>query len=169
VEDLLLLARLDEGRELEKRPVNLGTLLVDCISDAYAAGPDHDWDLDAPEQGIVILGDQPRIHQVLANLLANARVHTPEGTHVAVALAAEGDTAVITVTDNGPGIPDALQPTLFERFARGDSSRSRTAGSTGLGLSIVQAVVHAHGGTVAVSSKPGATAFRIEFPGIVSV
>lgn len=168
VEDLLLLARLDEGRELEKKPVNLGALLVDCISDAYAAGPEHDWDLDAPEQDIVVLGDQPRIHQVLANLLANARVHTPEGTHVAVRLVAEGDTAVITVTDNGPGIAESLLPTLFERFARGDSSRSRIAGSTGLGLSIVQAVIQAHGGTVSVTSEPGSTQFRIELPGILS-
>ena len=168
VEDLLLLARLDEGRELEKNPVNLNALLVDCISDAYAAGPEHDWDLEAPDQDVVVLGDQPRIHQVLANLLANARVHTPEGTHVAVRLAAENDTAVITVTDNGPGIAEALLPTLFERFARGDSSRSRIAGSTGLGLSIVQAVIQAHGGTVSVSSEPGRTQFRIELPGILS-
>ncbi|HEV7949511.1 MAG TPA: HAMP domain-containing sensor histidine kinase [Glaciihabitans sp.] len=166
VEDLLLLARLDEGRELEKRPVDLTALLVNCISDAYAAGPEHDWDLDAPDEPVVVPGDEQRIHQVIANLLTNARVHTPEGTAVDVALSrtAEGS-AVITVTDNGPGIPEAQQASLFERFARGDSSRSRIAGSTGLGLSIVQAVTVAHGGTVAVSSEPGRTQFRIELPG----
>jgi two-component system OmpR family sensor kinase len=164
VEDLLLLARLDEGRELEKRPVDLTRLLMNCISDAYAAGPEHDWDLDAPEDSISILGDEQRIHQVLANLLTNARVHTPEGTSVTVSLAKENGTVVITVADNGPGIAPSVQPVLFERFARADSSRSRIAGSTGLGLSIVRAVVEAHGGTVSVTSEPGATAFRLEFP-----
>jgi len=127
----LLLARLDEGRELEKRPVDLTHLLVDCISDAYAAGPEHDWDLDAPEQSISILGDEQRIHQVIANLLTNARVHTPEGTSVTVTLAEENGTAVIMVTDNGPGIAPAVQPVLFERFARADSSRSREAPASG--------------------------------------
>ncbi|MCU1404294.1 MAG: two-component system sensor protein [Glaciihabitans sp.] len=165
VEDLLLLARLDEGRELEKQPVNLGNLLVDCISDAYAAGPEHDWDLDAPDEGIVVPGDQQRIHQVFANLLTNARVHTPEGTRVAVRLfTTDAGAAVVTITDNGPGIAESVQATLFERFARADSSRSRLAGSTGLGLSIVQAVVTAHGGSVSVSSTPGATEFRVELP-----
>jgi two-component system OmpR family sensor kinase len=168
VEDLLLLARLDEGRELEKHPVDLGNLLVNCISDAYAAGPEHDWEFDAPDDRVVITGDEPRIHQVLANLLTNARVHTPEGTRVGVTLSVQnGTTAVITVDDDGPGIAEDLQPTLFERFARGDSSRSRIAGSTGLGLSIVQAVIEAHGGTVSVTSAPGATSFRIELPGVV--
>jgi two-component system OmpR family sensor kinase len=171
VEDLLLLARLDEGRELEKRPVDLTHLLMDCVSDAYAAGPEHDWDLDAPEESISILGDEQRIHQVLANLLTNARVHTPEGTSVTVRLRAENSaegngTVVITVSDNGPGIAPAVQPVLFERFARADSSRSRIAGSTGLGLSIVRAVVEAHGGTVSVTSEPGATQFRLEFPAV---
>jgi two-component system OmpR family sensor kinase len=168
VEDLLLLARLDEGRELEKHPVDLGRLLVNCISDAYAAGPEHEWEFDAPEESVVIVGDQPRIHQVIANLLTNARVHTPEGSRVAVTLAVDGSTAVITVDDDGPGISAGLQPTLFERFARGDSSRSRIAGSTGLGLSIVQAVIEAHGGTVSLTSAPGATSFRIELPGVVA-
>jgi len=169
VEDLLLLARLDEGRELEKHPVDLGRLLVDCISDAYAAGPEHEWEFDAPDERVMIVGDEPRIHQVLANLLTNARVHTPEGSQVGVELSVVGGTtAVITVDDNGPGISPELQPTLFERFARGDSSRSRIAGSTGLGLSIVQAVIEAHGGTVSVTSAPGATSFRIELPGIIT-
>ncbi|ANP71297.1 sensor histidine kinase [Cryobacterium arcticum] len=165
VEDLLLLARLDEGRELEREPVDLTSLLVDVVSDAHAAGRDHVWDLDLPEEPVLAAGDGPRLHQVFANLLANARVHTDPGTRVEVALATEGDRAVVTVTDDGPGIPENLRATLFERFARGDSSRFRgTGGSTGLGLAIVQAVVQAHHGEVTVDSRPGRTSFRVELP-----
>lgn len=165
VEDLLLLARLDEGRELEDEPVDLTRLLVDVVSDAHAAGPDHTWDLDLPEEPVMAAGDGPRLHQVFANLLANARVHTDPGTRVEVALVDEGDRAVVTVTDNGPGIPENLRATLFERFARGDSSRFRgTGGSTGLGLAIVQAVVAAHHGEVTVDSRPGRTRFRVALP-----
>ncbi|QYF73599.1 HAMP domain-containing sensor histidine kinase [Cryobacterium sp. PAMC25264] len=165
VEDLLLLARLDEGRELEREPVDLTSLLVDVVSDAHAAGRDHVWDLDLPEEPVLAAGDGPRLHQVFANLLANARVHNEPGTRVEVALATEGDRAVVTVTDNGPGIPENLRATLFERFARGDSSRFRgTGGSTGLGLAIVQAVVQAHHGDVTVDSRPGRTNFRVELP-----
>jgi two-component system OmpR family sensor kinase len=165
VEDLLLLARLDEGRELEQEPVDLTRLLVDVVSDAHAAGRDHTWHLDLPEEPVLALGDGPRLHQVLANLLANARVHTPAGTRVEVALAAEENRAVVTITDNGPGIPEDLSATLFERFARGDSSRFRGAGgSTGLGLAIVQAVVAAHRGEVTVDSRPGRTTFRVVLP-----
>ena len=172
VEDLLLLARLDEGRELELEPVDLTMLLVDAVSDAHAAGPDHSWNLELPEEPIEAIGDEPRLRQVIANLLANARVHTPTGTTVVIALAAEGESAVITVTDDGPGIPDELRATLFERFARGDSSRFRAAnatgapstGSTGLGLAIVAAVVAAHHGEVSVESGPGHTAFRVNLP-----
>ena len=168
VEDLLLLARLDEGRELEQKPVDLTILLVDAVSDAHAAGPDHVWHLDLPEEPIEARGDAARLHQVVANLLANARVHTDPGTTVTVALAAEttdaGARAVITVTDDGPGIPENLQSTLFERFARGDSSRFRGTGSTGLGLAIVQAVVTAHHGEVTVQSEPGRTRFRVSLP-----
>jgi two-component system OmpR family sensor kinase len=165
VEDLLLLARLDEGRELEQEPVDLTRLLVDVVSDAHAAGRDHIWDLDLPEEPVLALGDGPRVHQVFANLLANARVHTPAGTRVEVALAAEGSRAVVTVTDDGPGIPESLRATLFERFARGDSSRFRgTGGSTGLGLAIVQAVVAAHRGEVTVDSRPGRTTFTVVLP-----
>ena len=165
VEDLLLLARLDEGRELEHEPVDLTRLLVDVVSDAHAAGPGHTWDLDLPEEPVLAAGDGPRLHQVFANLLANARVHTTAGTRVEVALVTEGDRAVVTVTDDGPGIPENLRETLFERFARGDSSRFRgTGGSTGLGLAIVQAVVTAHHGEVTVDSRPGRTSFRVELP-----
>jgi two-component system OmpR family sensor kinase len=165
VEDLLLLARLDDGRELEKNPVDLTRLLTDAVSDAYAAGQDHEWALEAPEEPIMVSGDAARLHQVVVNLLANARVHTPAGTSVVTSAERVGDAVVIRVTDDGPGISPTVLPTVFERFARGDSSRSRIAGSTGLGLAIVSAVVDAHGGTVGVESAPGRTVFTVTLPG----
>jgi two-component system OmpR family sensor kinase len=166
VEDLLLLARLDEGRELDRDPVDLSMLLVNAVSDAHAAGPDHKWSILLPEEPVEVLGDRARLHQVVVNLLANARVHTPEGTQVTAALSLddEDDRAIVTVTDNGPGIPEELKATLFERFARGDSSRNRATGSTGLGLAIVYAVVEAHGGDVTVQSEPGETVFTVSLP-----
>ncbi|WP_081423050.1 sensor histidine kinase [Leifsonia xyli] len=166
VEDLLLLARLDEGRELDRDPVDLSLLLVDALSDAHAAGPGHAWSILLPEEPVDVLGDAQRLHQVVANLLANARLHTPEATKVTASLTvdAEAGQAVVTVADDGPGIPEGLQSTLFERFARGDSSRARTTGSTGLGLAIVQAVVVAHDGTVSVQSRPGDTVFTVRLP-----
>ncbi|MEY9951384.1 sensor histidine kinase [Leifsonia sp. EB34] len=166
VEDLLLLARLDEGRELDRDPVDLSLLLIDAVSDAHAAGPDHTWRIELPEEPVEVLGDAPRLHQVVMNLLANARVHTPEGTTVVAALAVDAATqeAVVTVSDDGPGIPETLRETLFERFARGDSSRNRATGSTGLGLAIVSAVVEAHRGTVTVASEPGSTVFTVRLP-----
>jgi two-component system, OmpR family, sensor kinase len=167
VEDMLLLARLDSGRSLEREAVDLSQLTVDAISDAHIAGRGHRWDLDLPDEPVVVAGDSVRLHQVLSNLLTNARVHTPPGTTVTVSLDfdATGDGAIWRVCDDGPGIPTTLQPEVFERFARGDSSRSRQAGSTGLGLAIVAAVVKAHGGTIAVDSVPGATAFTVRLPG----
>jgi two-component system, OmpR family, sensor kinase len=180
VEDLLLLARLDEGRELANDPVDLAPLLIDTTSDAHAAGPDHTWHLDLPEEPVQVEGDTARLHQVFANLLTNARLHTPAGTEVTVALRSEpaGENAagengagenparaVVTVTDDGPGIPRDLQSTLFERFARGDSSRFRGAGSsTGLGLAIARAVVTAHHGEIDVESRPGFTEFSVTLP-----
>jgi two-component system OmpR family sensor kinase len=115
---------------------------------------------------VLVPGDDLRLHQALANLLSNARTHTPAGTTVTVAVGSspERDAAELTVTDDGPGIPAELQPDLFERFVRGDSSRSRAAGSTGLGLSIVAAVVAAHNGTVSVTSEPGQSRFLITLP-----
>jgi len=166
VEDLLLLARLDSGRPLAAEPVDLTRLVVDAVSDATVAGRDHRWQLDLLDQPVTVPGDAARLQQVLANLLANARTHTPPGTTVTTSLAAAGPGSVLlTVRDDGPGIPPELLPTVFERFARGDSSRSRAAGSTGLGLAIVQAIVAAHGGTVEVSSRPGETAFGVRLPG----
>jgi two-component system OmpR family sensor kinase len=165
VEDLLLLARLDAQRELEAEDVDLSRLLVDVVSDAHAAGRDHEWDLELPDEPVVVRGDDPRLHQVFANLLANARVHTPAGTRVSVELKPplHGEVAVL-VHDTGPGIAPELQPTLFERFVRGDSSRNRNTGSTGLGLSIVSAVVQAHHGSVSVESTPGSTTFTVRLP-----
>lgn len=171
VEDLLLLARLDEGRELRRGRVDLSAIVRDAVGDAQVASPDHDWRVAIPDAAIFVTGDDARLRQVLTNLLANARMHTPEGTNVVVRLAtvtaddagAPGS-ARITVTDDGPGIDPAVRATLFERFARGDASRSRRAGSTGLGLAIVRAVVEAHRGTVDVRSEPGETVFTVELP-----
>lgn len=164
VEDLLLLARLDEGRELAAEPVDLGRVVVEALGDAQAAGPDHDWEVRLPDAPTVVVGDEPRLRQVVMNLLANARVHTPEGTSIVAGLERDGDEVVLTVEDDGPGIPPQLADTLFERFARGDSSRSRRAGSTGLGLAIVRAVVEAHDGEVSVESESGATRFTVRLP-----
>jgi two-component system OmpR family sensor kinase len=111
-------------------------------------------------------GDAARLHQVIVNLLGNAHRHTPEGTAVTVTLAPHDDDVVLTVADDGPGIPKELQPRLFERFARADSSRSRAtgAGSTGLGLAIAAAVVEAHDGSIRVASVPGDTRFTVRLP-----
>ncbi|MFD9969893.1 sensor histidine kinase [Streptomyces sp. NPDC059011] len=166
VEDLLLLARLDAGRPLAYRSTDLPPLVVDAVSDARAAGPEHVWRLELPEAPAVVRADPERLQQVLVNLLANARTHTPPGTTVTAAVRSlECRTAVVLeVRDDGPGIPPALLPHVFERFARGDASRSRHAGSTGLGLAIVHAVVTAHGGTVGAASAPGRTVFTVRLP-----
>jgi two-component system, OmpR family, sensor kinase len=164
VEDLLLLARLDSGRPLEREPVDLSRVAVDAVSDAHVAGPDHQWELDLPEEPVVVTGDAARLHQVLTNLLANARIHTSAGTVVTTRLSTEPMHSVLQVIDNGPGIPAALQSEVFERFARGDTSRSRKGGSTGLGLAIVSAVVKAHNGTITVDSAPGRTEFTVRLP-----
>ncbi|MFJ6720695.1 ATP-binding protein [Streptomyces sp. NPDC091259] len=177
VEDLLLLARLDAGRPLvtDDTATDLAPLVVDAVSDARAAGPEHHWRLELPDDPATIRADPARIQQVLVNLLANARTHTPPGTTVtahvsretspeAFGVSRETPLVRLRVEDNGPGIPAELLPHVFERFARGDASRSRVAGSTGLGLAIVQAVVTAHGGRVEVHSRPGRTCFEVLLP-----
>ncbi|MHA6616794.1 sensor histidine kinase [Pseudonocardia sp. DLS-67] len=164
VEDLLLLARLDAGRPLERGEVDLTRLVVDAVADAHAAGPDHRWQLDVPDRPVVVSGDASRLAQVLANLLANARTHTPPGTNVTVTLAEEPSSARLSVADDGPGISPGLLPHIFERFARGSASRSRDNGSTGLGLAIVRAVVAAHAGTVDTASTPERTEFTVHLP-----
>ena len=185
VEDLLLLARLDAGRELRREEVDLVGLLVDTVADARAAGPDHDWQLDLavleppadatpqeaedflPEPPLVI-GDEARLRQVVVNLLANARVHTPAGSHVTTTLDREGDTLIVRIHDDGPGIAPDVRDRLFERFARGDSSRERRTGSTGLGMSIALAIVQSHGGSIDVDSSTApedhGTTFSVRLP-----
>ncbi|MEU6840810.1 HAMP domain-containing sensor histidine kinase [Streptomyces sp. NPDC046716] len=164
VEDLLLLARLDAGRPLSYEPTDLSPLVIDVLSDARAAGQDHKWRLELPDEPALVLADSARLQQVLVNLLANARTHTPPGTTVTARVHRHGPWVCVDVRDDGPGIPAELLPHVFERFARGDSSRSRKAGSTGLGLAIVQAVAAAHGGAVTVDSVPGRTVFTVHLP-----
>ncbi|MDG9720611.1 HAMP domain-containing sensor histidine kinase [Streptomyces sp. DH24] len=164
VEDLLLLARLDAGRPLRFERTDLVPLVVDTVSDARAAGLDHVWRLDLPDEPALVAADAGRLQQVLVNLLANARSHTPPGTTVTTRVRRRGHWLCVDVEDNGQGIPPELLPRVFERFARGDSARSRATGSTGLGLAIVQAVATAHGGAVSVDSVPGRTVFTLRLP-----
>lgn len=164
VEDLLLLARLDEGRELVYGTVDLGQLALEALTDAQPTGPEHDWVIEVPEEPVPVLGDAGRLHQVAANLLANARTHTPAGTTITVSVSEEADAGVLRVHDDGPGIEPALQGELFSRFARGDASRTRQSGGTGLGLAIVKAIVDGHRGEISVQSEPGSTSFTVRIP-----
>lgn len=187
VEDLLLLARLDAGRELASDPVDVIPLAIDAVSDAHAAGPDHQWSLDLPEiddeadscTSCTVRGDESALRQVFANLVNNARIHTPAGTHVKVGVQMIAGTAStpgfvrMSVADDGPGIPPELRATVFDRFVRGDTSRSRQGkGSSGLGLSIVSSIAEALGGRVDVDTlcegegKPGehGTTFSVILP-----
>ncbi|MET9506036.1 HAMP domain-containing sensor histidine kinase [Streptomyces sp. NPDC006622] len=166
VEDLLLLARLDAGRPLQFEQTDLVPLVIDTISDARAAGPRHVWRLELPEEPALVSADPARLQQVLVNLLANARTHTPPGTTVTARVQRRGPWLCVDVQDNGQGIPSDLLPRVFERFARGDSARSRATGSTGLGLAIVEAVATAHGGAVTVDSVPGRTVFTVHLPAV---
>ncbi|MFB9072643.1 sensor histidine kinase [Citricoccus parietis] len=166
--------------------MDLGEIVVDAVMDATAAGRDHHWEVDVPEAAVVVAGDGRQLAQLVANLLSNARKHTPAGTTVSVRLDAEGPAgvgsgpnaagagierrgagggaAVLTVEDDGPGIEPELQNGLFDRFVRGDAARTGMEGSTGLGLSIVRSVAHAHGGEVSVESVPWRTVFTVELP-----
>lgn len=189
VEDLLLLARLDAGRELASDPVDVIPLAIDAVSDAHAAGPDHQWSLDLPEiddevdscTSCTVLGDESALRQVFANLVNNARIHTPAGTHVKVGVQTIAGTAStpgfvrLSVADDGPGIAPELRATVFDRFVRGDTSRSRQGkGSSGLGLSIVSSIAEALGGRVDVDTlcegegQPGehGTTFSVILPAI---
>jgi two-component system OmpR family sensor kinase len=161
VEDLLLLARLDAGRPLDHEPVDLTMLLLEAVTDARVVAPEHHWRLDLPDEPIEVTGDGQRLHQVVTNLLTNARKYTPPGTTVTVTADGRG----FAVHDDGPGFPPELVDHAFERFTRGDAARTREVGSSaGLGLAIVQAIVAAHGGTVALRSAPGDTVLRVTLP-----
>ncbi len=165
VEDLLLLARLDQSREMELKPVNLTHVIEETVASASAAGPDHSITVTMPDE-LYTLGDSDRIYQVFTNLLANARIHTPAGTAITIVAHSEEDGIYVTVADNGPGLSAEDQNKIFERFFRADPSRQRNnAEGSGLGLSIVDAVMQAHGGKVGVVSKPGEGAtFTLFFP-----
>ena len=126
--------------------------------------PEHHWVAELPDDPLWVRGDLARLHQVISNLLTNARIHTPPGVTVTIALTEAGEFAELTVTDDGPGIDAELLPNLFGRFVRADKSRSRELGSTGLGLAIVASIVEAHQGTVAVASRPGRTVFTVRIP-----
>ena len=165
VEDLLLLARLDQARELDFEAVDLNTLIVEVVASAKAAGPNHPIELNLPQEELFVLGDSRRIHQVVANLLANARTHTPLGTKINVTARQTLAEVIIEVADNGPGLSKSDQERIFERFFRADPARVRNSGEgSGLGLSIVDAVMKAHGGYVSVKSEldKGAT-FTLHF------
>ena len=159
VEDLLLLARLDSGRPLEREPVDLSRLLLEAVNDARVVDPDHQWRLSLPDAPLTVPGDEARLHQVVTNLLTNARKHTPAGSTVTVTGTAPG----FTVHDDGPGFPPELAPRAFERFVRGDAARTR-AGGAGLGLSLVEAIVAAHGGSVSLATRPGDTTVTVHLP-----
>lgn len=161
VEDLLLLARLDEGTELTSEDVLIVPIVTDAIDDATATSPKHNWVLRAPDLSLMVKADPTRLLQAIANLLSNARLHTPPNTTVTASVFRDGDQIILTVKDNGPGIARELLPHLFERFVRGDTSRSRVAGSTGLGLAITHAIVTGMGGTITAASQPGNTCFTI--------
>jgi two-component system OmpR family sensor kinase len=163
VEDLLLLARLDEGRPIEHEPVRLDEVVTDAVETARAVDPQHPIELTA--EPVVAVGDHDRLRQVVDNLLANARSHTPTGTHIRVSVTRNGSDAIVEVADDGPGMTSEQADRVFERFYRVDASRSRESGGVGLGLSIVSAVTEAHGGSVSLATEPGhGAAFRVRLP-----
>ena len=159
VEDLLLLARLDSGRPLEREPVDLSRLLLEAVNDARVVDADRQWRLSLPDAPVSAAGDAARLHQVVTNLLTNASKYTPAGTTITVTGSADG----FTVHDDGPGLSPELARRAFERFTRGDAARTR-AGGAGLGLSMVEAIVAAHDGTVELTSSPGDTTFTVHLP-----
>jgi len=168
VDELLLLSRLGEGQDLQTQDVDLADLVTNAVNDTAVAAPTHHWVKDLPDEPVWVRGDHARLHQLVSNLLSNARVHTPPGVTVTTGITCrrngtEAPYAELTVADNGPGIDTDLAPRLFERFARADSSRSNGSG-IGLGLAIVSSIVKAHHGSVTAESADGRTVFRVRLP-----
>jgi two-component system OmpR family sensor kinase len=168
VDDLLLLARIDQGRPLESDPVDLTKLAADAVSDARAVDPGRR--IEAVNGGpLVVMGDEQRLRQVIANVVGNALVHTPAGTRIEFRTRAEDGAAVIEICDDGPGMAREVATHAFERFYRADPARSRHRGGSGLGLAIVDATVKAHGGSTGLRSSPGeGTVVRIELPRVMA-
>ncbi|WP_186760065.1 cell wall metabolism sensor histidine kinase WalK [Arthrobacter alpinus] len=165
VEDLLMLARLDEGQPLNLHTVDLTPLTMDAVGDVRVSAPHHHWSIEVPDAPVSVQCDDGQLKQALLNLLSNAAKHTPAGTTVHTKVAQETDgTAVVQVSDDGPGIDPAFRDVIFDRFSRADKARTGTQGSTGLGLSIVQSIMAAHQGSVSVTSKPGETTFTLRLP-----
>ena len=149
---------------MENADVDIAEIVVNAVNDATVSGSTHLWVTRVPDEPVWVHGDRAKLHQAVANLLANARVHTPEGTTVTTAITAKDSSVVLTVADDGPGITDDLLPHLFERFVRADRSRSRQSGNSGLGLAITASIVEAHGGSIAAGSTADATTFTIALP-----
>jgi two-component system OmpR family sensor kinase len=163
VDDLLLLARLDEGRPLEREPVRFEEVVGEAVETARTVDPSRPIELDASPA--VVLGDRDRLRQVVDNLLSNVRSHTPADSPTHVRVGRNGTNAVLEVEDSGPGLSDEELEQVFERFHRGDPSRTRSTGGVGLGLSIVSAVAEAHGGSASARSTPGTgTTFVVTLP-----
>jgi len=167
VDDLLLLARLDEVRDTAREPVDLAELARDAVADARATAPDRDIALAIDGDDTVVPGDQDRLRQVVGNLVQNALVHTPGGTDVELAVARVGDRVRLEVSDRGPGLPAPDGVVMFERFWRAEPARARGAGGAGLGLAIVQGIVSAHGGEVRAETRPdGGATFTVALPAL---
>lgn len=165
VDDLLLLARLDQGRPLERQPVDLSKVVTEAVESARAIEPDRPIEVSM-NGSATLVGDEGRLRQVADNLIDNCRMHTPPGTPVRIKISTEGDRVVLSVADEGSGLDPEVAARVFERFYRGDPARSRGTGGAGLGLSIVSAIVEAHGGTVTASSPDAAGAtFEVRLPG----
>lgn len=169
VEELLLLARLDAAAIADTTPavhsaVDLTAIVVDATMDARTTAPDHRWSLQVDTEPITVTGDDAELRRVVTNLVTNARSHTPAGTTIVVSLQRAGQDVRFVVANDGPAIPDETLPTLFERFTRGEASRSREYGTSGLGLAIVHAVVTGHRGTIRVVSDDARTAFTVTLP-----
>ena len=163
VDDLLLLARMDQARGVEPRPVDLALLVTDAVADFQVVSPTYP--VTMAVEPVVVAGDRMRLRQVVDNLLSNVRTHTPAGTAVSISLRREGGMALLSVADNGPGVAMEDQEHIFERFWRADKARTRSKGGSGLGLAIVASLVEAHGGSITIASRPGqGTTFTVTLP-----